>query len=78
MTAHSAPEYSEADLALFARFREQRALCRPLACNGGALCWVERGPPAIHRYGTCRGCNRQPLALPIAHDGHTAYQRRFR
>ncbi len=52
--------YTEAELALFARYREHRAAIRPLVCNGDpALCWVEQGPSGITMASSkslCRGC----------------------
>lgn len=54
--------YSEADFALFASYRDQRARCRPLRCTGGSECWVEHGSPACTSAG-CVECHAMPLAL---------------
>jgi hypothetical protein len=77
MTPKQGPhrEYSPEQLAIFARYKEQRASVRPLACQGGKSCWVELGPPALATtsgasVGTCLKCrgsarqlhNRAPVA----------------
>lgn len=57
--------YTPEELALFARYRDQRALCRPVTCAGGDDCWVTHGPPAFGGTGNlCLGCKRMPSLLP--------------
>lgn len=53
-------EYDDAALALFAAYREQRQRHAPQPCDGGAICWVRDGPPAITQNGQCRGCGGTP------------------
>ncbi len=52
--------YSEAELALFAQYGEQRRAQAPAACDGGAVCWVLQGPPALASKPSapiyCAGC----------------------
>lgn len=50
---------TEAELALYQRYREHRADCRPKACTGAKDCWVEIGPPGYH-HGACRRCGGYP------------------
>ena len=54
--------YSEADLALFARYVEERQAVRPKPCHRGVRCWVIEGPPALGAIGgpTCLGCKGRP------------------
>lgn len=54
--------YSEEERALFARYVEQRAACRPAACTNGPQCWVLEGPPALgnSQGPTCLGCRGHP------------------
>ena len=54
-------EYSQAELNLFALYREDRAAYRPRKCQPGCgMCWVEHGPPAIAKVGECQGCGGRP------------------
>ena len=39
--------YTEAELALFAQYREKRAAYRPDRCHMAPDCWVEKGPPSL-------------------------------
>lgn len=50
--------YSEAQLELFAAYRERRAALRPRQCNDGPQCWVRDGPVAwsSRTNGCCLGC----------------------
>lgn len=50
--------YTEEDLLLFAEYRGDRTLCRPIECRLGVRCWVEEGPPALYhaRSSQCAGC----------------------
>jgi hypothetical protein len=53
--------YTEADLALFAKYEAARADLRPAACNPEGPCWVREGPPAMDKTKggpntVCRGC----------------------
>ena len=52
-------DYSDAELALFARYREQRAALKPKECTSGDRCWVRFGPPYYRPrgpLGDCAGC----------------------
>lgn len=56
--------YTEAELALFAGYVEQRASIRPAQCSYVAECWVSRGPPCYKQQsgtygGRCLGCDGQ-------------------
>lgn len=54
--------YTDADLELFARYRDARLLRKPAACVGGDNCWIEKGPPA-YRDGNNEGrvgCGGRP------------------
>jgi hypothetical protein len=55
-----AKQYTEAEIAHFAEFREQRAELTPRECNHREVCWVTTGPPAISPSGHCLGCNGIP------------------
>lgn len=57
-------KYSEEQLAVFARYRDNRATCQPRECNGGPDCWVENGPPRISPHGHCIGCHGLPRIAP--------------
>ena len=58
--------YSADELALFAQYRDQRAICRPLGCLGGEACWVELGPPGISGHAhACAYCGDCPRVLPL-------------
>jgi hypothetical protein len=70
-------QYSDDDLAVFAQYIEQRALCRPQQCFNGQFCWVLLGPRGISRDGLCLACNRAPRPLPTDHQSYTAYSPRF-
>ena len=66
-------EYPPEQLAIYAQYKDQRALVRPLACRGGDGCWVELGPPALAtrayvkvQQGGCTKCGGMPRTLPIA------------
>jgi hypothetical protein len=60
--------YTEADLALFAKYEAARADLRPAACNPEGPCWVRQGPPAIGHtrtlQTTCIGCGSSLPGLP--------------
>ena len=56
--------YTDYELALFARYRDQRASVRPLCCQGGPACWVELGPPGTVKDGRCRACHGLARYLP--------------
>lgn len=60
-------EFSQAELELFAAYRENRARAAPPECKGGPDCWVEVGPPAIRakRSHLCVGCQGEPRSLRI-------------
>lgn len=52
-------EYSDADRALFAHYRENRSQLRPKECGAGDECWVLFGPPCYRtngNLGDCAGC----------------------
>jgi hypothetical protein len=48
--------YTQAELALFAQYRDARAAYRPTACIGAEPCWCEQGPPAMRACCQCTGC----------------------
>ena len=57
--------YSEEELALFARYVERRAACRPHACTYGSLCWVQLGPPGLGNLSKrCFECDGVPTTGP--------------
>ena len=53
-------DYSDADRALFAEYREARAALTPKECTAGDDCWVRLGPPCYRPHhgslGDCSGC----------------------
>jgi hypothetical protein len=51
-------------LALFAAYREMRALYRPAKCKRRGKCWVELGPLGLGPRGTCLECCQKPEATP--------------
>jgi hypothetical protein len=72
--------YPPEQLAIFAKYRDQRASVRPLLCQGGEGCWVELGPPGLTTHaggatnqGCCAKCGGPPKLLCIA--PIRAYQR---
>lgn len=70
MRSRLARAYTDDELALYARYRDQRAEVRPLACVEGDGCWVEAGPPALIKNGSCSKCRGSPglrhLRAPVA------------
>jgi hypothetical protein len=58
-------DYSDAELALFASYTEERAAVMPDQCTGGDQCWVKRGPPAFSSDGVCGECRTLPTTLWI-------------
>ncbi len=61
--------YSEEELALFARYVERRAACRPAECTFGPQCWVALGPPGLTGQGgagmaLCVECGKPPRLRP--------------
>lgn len=58
-------DYSDAELAHFARYGEERALAMPQRCSGGDQCWVLHGPPAFSSEGVCSECRTLPAQLQI-------------
>ena len=51
--------YSDEDFALFAAYIAKRQPYRPVECEGGDECWVDKGPPAYcmkNSRGYCLGC----------------------
>jgi hypothetical protein len=59
--------YTEAELALFAQYVDQRRRCAPAACDDGPVCWARQGPPALGAkagLAPCRGCGGRPGELP--------------
>lgn len=61
--------YSEDELALFARYVDRRAACRPKACTRGPRCWVALGPPGYTsnrklKNGACVECGGAPGVHP--------------
>lgn len=67
MRTRTARDYTPDDHALFAAYREHRALVRPHQCtHDPERCWVEHGPPAIATNGPrspCLGCGANPRTL---------------
>jgi len=63
-------EYTEDQLALFARWRNVRATCRPAnCCGGGNGCWVEGGPAAIRSDNSqCVLCRQVPRTRKVSAD----------
>ncbi len=64
-------EYTPEDFALFARYREARAVCRPKKCTGSDNCWVDVGPPGLGSMCRCAVClgvppDRENLAYRAA------------
>lgn len=57
-----AARWSLAARAMFATYIDTRARHQPLECNGGDVCWVQLGPPAMSARGRCTGCNGFPKA----------------
>ncbi len=55
--------YSEAELALFAQYVEQRAVCQPAACTREGRCWVLLGPPGLihNKKYCCIECGCPPV-----------------
>jgi hypothetical protein len=46
--------------------RERRAVCAPLKCDQGQICWVRDGAPAFGPAGPggrCKGCGGKPFLL---------------
>ena len=56
--------YSEAQLALFAQYRDKRVPYRPAKCKGSGKCWVELGPLGLSSAGLCLECRQAPRAAP--------------
>ena len=54
--------YTPDDLALFARYAPARADYRPKGCTGAAMCWVEKGPPAVNKEAVCLACGCSAMA----------------
>jgi len=64
MRTRSERHFTADDYALFAAYRQRRALVEPAKCNHDPEhCWVERGPPAITSSGYCRACGAMPKSL---------------
>jgi len=61
--------YSDEELALFARYVEKRAACRPAVCTYGARCWVALGPPALKTGGGMPHCV-ECAGMPLDHPGN--------
>ena len=70
MITRSQRRYTQAELALFAAYRDARAQVPPDACiyagpdealrnpQGQAGCWVDEGPPALTTHGNAARCRR--------------------
>lgn len=56
--------YTEAELANFASYRDERAKCTPARCNNGPRCWVLLGPPALQGRHECQQCHGLPRMGP--------------
>lgn len=54
-------DYSDAEVALFARYTAQRASHQPSPCTRGPQCWVLHGPPCYRTHngpgGRCIECD---------------------
>ncbi len=60
-------QYTEEQLALFARYRDVRASCAPQGCTRGERCWVEAGPPCIDTgSNVCIGCRKTPRSRKVS------------
>jgi len=54
-------ERDAAHAALYAKYRDARALYRPAECRADSRrCWVREGPPAITGHTECIGCGGSP------------------
>ena len=65
MPSKTQRDYTEDDLALFARYQAAREDHQPHGCTGGPRCWVKLGPPGYtcqmnSNNGGCRECGSGP------------------
>jgi hypothetical protein len=72
-----AKPYTEAEITLFAEFREHRAPLTPRECNQGEVCWVAAGPPAIDSHSMCLGCGGIPGPFSTRRRPPRKYPRHF-
>ncbi len=72
--------YSSEELALFARYVEQRSACQPAQCTRLGRCWVLDGPPSLggpktNTLKSCIGCHGTPTDFRGGRAGRPAGSR---